>query len=153
MSTNPDWVARELTQAMHATGRRLLDAKPLPPPTTGSTPLLNIMIAVHPTSDVTVAKEIELVKSALLYADHVTLCSPAYELIASMAALAQADADSRLNFIAEMIPIIQPANKPLAQSMKQILGAGHHRSSQELKAYQNLKRQLPAQWKPMADLM
>ena len=138
---------------MHATGRRLLDAKRPPPAASGSTPLMNILIAVHPSSEVTVAKEIELVKSALLYADHVTLCSPAYELLACMAALAQSDADTQMQFIADILPITKPESARLAPIIKQVLGKRHHRSKEEIIAYQKLRRMVPSEWKPVAELI
>jgi hypothetical protein len=153
MSTDQSQKAKALVEAMHAAGRRLLDAKRPPPATAGSTPLMNVLIAVHPTSEVTVAKEIELVKSALLYADHVTLCSPVYELLACMAALAQSDSDTQMQLIAELVPIIQPENALLAQTIKQLIGKGSHRNLAELIQYQKLKRELPAQWKPMAEMI
>jgi hypothetical protein len=85
---------------------------------------MNVVIAVHPTSEVTVAREIELVKSALLYADHVTLCSPVYEMLACMAALAQSDSDTQLQLIADLVPMIQPENPLLAQAISQLIGKG-----------------------------
>jgi len=148
-----DQKAVALMAAIHATGRRLLKVKRPPPATAGGTPLMNITIAVHPTSTMTLAKEIELVKGALLYADHVTLCSPAYELLTCSAALAQSDTDTQMQFLSDVLPIIAPDQALLAQTLKRLMGRGHKRTAAELLALGQLKKQLPAQWKPMADFI
>jgi hypothetical protein len=137
-------------ETVHATGRKLLKAKRPPPAKVGTTPLMNITIAVHPTSTMTLAKEIELVKAALLYADHVTLCSPAYELLACMAAVGQSGPDTQMQFLADILPIISPEKVLEAQLIKQIMGKGHKRTAPELIALNQFRKMLPTNWKPLA---
>jgi hypothetical protein len=67
--------------------------------------------------------------------------------------LAQSDSDTQLQLIADLMPIIRPENTILAPAIKQLIGKGRHRNQAELIAYQRLKKELPAQWKPMADVI
>lgn len=79
-------------------------------------PSLQITIATAPgfikrsgaQREVSLAGEIRLAKSALLYADVVTLYSPAANMIGSMAHLAELTAAEKITFIRQVAPILEP---------------------------------------------
>jgi hypothetical protein len=143
-----DEKAKRLTEAVHKAGRKALKKRRTPSPSKDSTPLMNIAVAVGPGGGIQVAKEIELVKAALLYADHVTLCSPKLELFASVAALAQLDTQQQIDFIVEMMPIIDPLNPStikVVEFMKRL--RAKHRTPADILAFNQFKAALPSMWR------
>jgi len=137
--------ARRLSEAVHKAGRRALKNRRTPPLSRGSTPLMNIAVAVGPGGGVQVGKEIELVKAALLYADHVTLCSPKLELFASVAALAQLDTQQQVDFFIEMLPIVDPSNTVAIDFLTR--SKAKRRTRAEILAFERLKAALPSMWR------
>jgi hypothetical protein len=98
--------ARDLTNAIHRVGRR---SSTLQKGRTGGSPnTFKVTVAVSPSAEISIERELELTKSALLYADEVTLCSPTSTLLTSVAALANLNDDQKLAFLEEVAPIIRP---------------------------------------------
>src|SRR5438128_10121520 len=115
-----DQKAKRLTEAVHRAGRKALKNRQMPPISRGTTPLMNIAVAVGPGGGLHAGKEIELVKAALLYADHVTLCSPKLELFASVAALSRLDSQQQIDFLTEMLPIVDPSNTRVIDFLRRL---------------------------------
>jgi hypothetical protein len=140
-----DTKAHRVTEAIHKAGREALKSRRSPVLSTGSTPLMNIAVAVGPAGGLHIGKEIELVKAALLYADHVTLCSPKLELFASVAGLSQLDPKEQINFLAEILPVVDPSNTQVTEFLKRL--KAKHRTRNDLIAWNRLKASLPAMWR------
>jgi hypothetical protein len=69
---------------------------------------IRVAVATFPRAAADLSRELELVKSALLYADEVTICSANSTLLASLAAIAELNDDQKLKFIQEVAPAFRP---------------------------------------------
>lgn len=111
---------------------------------------LHMAVATSPTStpSVTLESDVRLVKPALLYADTVTLYSPAAVMLASISQSAVLDRNQRVLFLRQIYPLLEPAR---AQQLEQLFYAfsilskkPRGKSRQEIILYERLKRQLDA---------
>lgn len=69
---------------------------------------IKVAVATFPRAAADLSRELELVKSALLYADEVTICSANSTLLASLAAIADLNEQQKLRFIQEVVPAFRP---------------------------------------------
>lgn len=66
----------------------------------------NMTIAAHPSNDLSLSNELQLIKIGLLYADNVKLCSPKSSIILSILSINNMSKVEKLNFIKELAPIL-----------------------------------------------
>ena len=69
---------------------------------------VHISISVSPSDGATLEKDVQYVKAALLYADHVTLSSPAAAMLTSIVGLAELKPVERVEFLRDLMPIMKP---------------------------------------------
>src|SRR5258708_19338609 len=69
---------------------------------------IKVAVATFPHAGADLSRELQLVKSALLYADEVTICSANSTLLSSLAAIANLSEEQKLQFIREVVPAIRP---------------------------------------------
>lgn len=76
-----------------------------------SGPGIHVAIAAFPRPAADLKRELELAKAALLYADHITICSGNSTLLASLEALATLNDEQKLAFIRELAPTFMPGRE------------------------------------------
>jgi hypothetical protein len=81
------------------------------PNTTSARTGIRVAVAAFPRAAADLRRELELAKSALLYADHVTICSGNSTLLASLAALATLNEQQKLRFIRDLAPTFMPSRE------------------------------------------
>lgn len=144
-----DEIALRLAEAAASWGAKLSTTAD----TTGPQSGVNIVVGTAPSSDLGLAKDVHLVKPALLYGDAVTLYSPAAALLSLVRKLPQLTGDSRLDFMAQVLPIVQPVGgQELAETVEglRLLQRKKRRSPAELNIVMVAKRELESQWKALA---
>jgi hypothetical protein len=73
---------------------------------------LHVTIGVAPPPSLSIEQELRLVKAALLYADHVELCSPAASMILSVAALQRYTMEQKIRLMEQVAEVINPQQAP-----------------------------------------
>src|SRR5437588_3031646 len=116
--TNPEIAAKKIADTAIRINRKSK-------PSRNSVRGLAITIAVAPTTQLDLAREVELVKSAPLYADEVTLCSPTTTLLASADALTRLDRQQKLKYIVDIWPTLQPETAPNAEALRRFMSMRH----------------------------
>jgi hypothetical protein len=108
--------------------RRTAKRKPDSKPNTK----LRVAIAVAPSTSMRLTREVELVKSALLYAEEVVLCSGATTLLSGVSALTQLNREQKVKFLVELLPRLQPESAPKVEMLRQLLDRRRHGGEQWL---------------------
>ena len=81
---------------------------------------VHISISVSPAEGVSLDKDVQYVKSALLYADHVTLSSPSAAMLTNIMGLAKLSPVEKIEYVREMMPIVEPG--PDSEKNVEVLG-------------------------------
>jgi len=110
---------------------------------------LNVEVAAVPDSAAPLSMDVQLVKSALLYADTVTLHSPAASGILNVLGLKQLGPEERSQMLLEMIEIFEPDTaeglKPILQKYWAIKRRGAF-SKKERSIIAKVDQDLPGMW-------
>lgn len=80
----------------------------------------NMTIGTHPSSDLNLEKEVQLVKVGLLYADKVKLCSPNSSMILSILGISKMNKIEKLQFLKEVAPALNISNQQI-EAMEQFI--------------------------------
>src|SRR6266508_1224796 len=110
---------------------------------------VHITIGAAPSGELSLENEIRLVKPALLYADHVTLYSPATSMLAMTAGLGELNEHQKLEFLRQVAPSISPSIVPdlvAVLDTYEALRAKRRRSREEILIVEKVRRQLDAAW-------
>jgi hypothetical protein len=86
---------------------------------------IRVAIAAFPRAAADLTRELQLAKAALLYADHVTVCSGNSTLLASLDALANLNEDQKLKFIRELAPTLMPGREAQLDAVIKIARQRH----------------------------
>jgi len=121
------------------------------PKTTGRKKALNrngirVAIATYPRAAADLKRELELAKSALLYADHVTICSGNSTLLASLAAIANLNEEQKVKFIKDLTPTLMPGRESELEVLTRFL-AQRHQGGKGFLLTLEFRKQLENAWK------
>ncbi len=86
---------------------------------------IRVAVATYPRAAADLRRELELAKSALLYADHVTICSGNSTLLASLAAIANLNEQQKLRFMRDLAPTFMPGRERELEKLTRFLGQRH----------------------------
>lgn len=115
---------------------------------------LHISIGVAPTPGLDLTHELNLIKVALLYADKATLCSPKALMFASMASLANANLKEKIEFMAQVIPVLQPDQAvdslPVLEQLRKI-SKKRIRSKNEILFQKKFENYLNNSWETLSE--
>ena len=114
---------------------------------------LRVVIATAPRGTA-LETEIQLLKPALIYGDLIKLYSPTTTMYQGMAALAEADPETRVQILADLIPSIDPQGAPellTTLGQFQLLRRKKYRSPQEINAMVRLEKAIDAAWREISE--
>lgn len=135
-------------------GRRAIERASQRAPAASKADLV-VQAAVHPSGELTLRREVEVTRSALLYADHVRLISANAAMLFVIKDLDLLSVDDRLTAFEQMIPVLQPEllGKMLlgkVREMRTLLGK-RRLANQELLARERLRREFEQQWEKVCE--
>lgn len=95
--------------------------------------------------------EIQLVKPAIVYGDHVTLYSPVAAMLASAAYVGHSDEEVRLAFLRQIAPTLGSPQLAAGVEMWDRLRRKRRRTRQELQALNRARKVLLDAWAPLTE--
>jgi hypothetical protein len=111
---------------------------------------VHFTIGASPVRSVSLTKDLNLLKAALLYADRVKLCSLSSMMILSAVTVANCDPDDQLTFMEEMLPHVASSPDKLSAASEVIRLYRRLRSKKWLNRRESLlKEGIEAQFRPL----
>jgi hypothetical protein len=95
--------------------------------------------------------EVQLVKPAVIYGDHVTLYSPVAAMLASAAYVGHGDEEVRLAFLRQIAPTLGQPELAAGLEVWEYLRRKRRRTRQELQALTRARRVLLEAWGPLTE--
>lgn len=129
-----------------------------------TTRAFHITVGTGPQTDVPVgrqfgvslAHEIRIIKAALLYADKVTLCSPASSLILSVLAARNLNLVQQIELLQEVAPMLvpgEPERLMAGLAMFKAIASKLHLTPDEEQLFQTLRAEFVSNWRNLQHLL
>jgi len=118
------------------------------PAASGDASLFTVQAAVFPEA-LSLRREVEITRAALLYADRVRLVSPSAAMLFVLKDLQQLPREGQMTVLELALPILNPSIGPMVRQLRGLLNQ-RHLAGQALLLRERLRRELSQQWEPLA---
>src|ERR1700686_1528037 len=114
------------------------------PAASGDASLFTVQAAVFPEA-LSLRREVEITRAALLYADRVRLVSPSAAMLFVLKDLQQLPREGQMTVLELALPILNPSIGPMVRQLRGLLNQ-RHLAGQALLLRERLRRELSQQW-------
>jgi hypothetical protein len=120
--------------------------------------MLHFTVGTSPSGEVNLENDLQVLKSALLYADKVKLCSLTTSMLLSMLAMRDLKPDQQMDFLESLIPVLVPdpqaASNALANlQLFRLISRKKQLSKQELLLRAKLRPMLTKHWNELREII